>query len=153
MSFDARSLERLQALGRQLPQPLPQPAAPAAEPPASARRHRVETETDPQALFRELMQVSADGSVPPHLMERLRQAEADQREREAREQRQRLAQRQLQRQPQSQSQTPNPRTRRPGQSPSPLQRRSTGAAPIDDASLEMYSAFQQLLLEGDEDGD
>ena len=77
MSFDARSLERLQQLGRTLPQPLPKPAAAAAPPPATAKRHRVETETDPQALFRELMQVSPDGTVPPHLMDRLRQAEAE----------------------------------------------------------------------------
>ena len=151
MSFDARSLERLQALGRQLPQPLPQPPAPAAEPPASARRHRVETETDPQALFRELMQVSADGTVPPHLLERLRQAEADQRERAAREQRQAQAQRLQQRQPLRQS--PKPGARPQGQQTSPLQRRGASNAPLDEASLELYSAFQQLLLEGDENGE
>ena len=151
MSFDARSLERLQALGRQLPQPLPQPPATAAEPPASARRHRVETETDPQALFRELMQVSADGTVPPHLMERLRQAETDQRERAAREQRQAQAQRLQQRQPLRQS--PNPGARPQGQQTSPLQRRGASNAPLDEASLELYSAFQQLLLEGDENRD
>ena len=151
MSFDARSLERLQALGRQLPQPLPQPPAPAADPPASARRHRVETETDPQALFRELMQVSADGTVPPHLMERLRQAETDQRERAAREQRQAQAQRLQQRQPLRQS--PKPGARPQGQQTSPLQRRGASNAPLDEASLELYSAFQQLLLEGDENGE
>lgn len=145
MSFDARSLERLQALGRQLPQPLPQPEAPAAQPPASARRHRVETETDPQALFRELMQVSADGTVPPHLMERLRQAEADQSDRQARNHRLRQAQ------AQAENQSPNQRIRPQGQPASPLQRRGASATPLDDASLEMYSAFQQLLLEGDED--
>lgn len=77
MSFDARSLERLKQLGRSLPQPLPRPEPAPAAPAASERRHRVETETDPEALFRELMQVSPDGSVPPHLMERLRQAEAN----------------------------------------------------------------------------
>ena len=77
MSFDARSLERLQQLGRSLPKPLPKPEAPpAAEAPASQKRHRVETETDPQALFRELMLVSPDGTVPPHLMERLRELES-----------------------------------------------------------------------------
>ncbi|NDG75626.1 MAG: hypothetical protein EBX49_09900, partial [Synechococcaceae bacterium WB8_1B_136] len=69
MSFDARSLERLQQLGRSLPKPLPKPDAAPAPPPASQKRHRVETETDPEALFRELMQVSPDGSVPPHLLD------------------------------------------------------------------------------------
>lgn len=80
MSFDARSLERLQQLGRTLPQPLPRPAASSkdseqAAAKASQRRHRVETEQDPQALFRELMQISPDGNVPAHLLDRLKQLE------------------------------------------------------------------------------
>jgi len=79
MSFDARSRERLEALGRQLPQRLPPPvtglASPPSEPAQGPRRHRVETEQDPQQLFRELMDVSPDGHVPPHLMDRLRQIE------------------------------------------------------------------------------
>ena len=84
MSFDARSLERLQQLGRSLPQPLPTPqAAPPASPspsgkPPQGKLHRIETENDPQALFRELMQVSPDGHVPPHLMERLKELERHQ---------------------------------------------------------------------------
>ena len=74
MSFDPRSLERLQQLGRQLPKPL-EPASP--QPQAKPQRqHRVETEEDPEELFRQLMQVSPDGTVPEHLMARLRQLEA-----------------------------------------------------------------------------
>jgi hypothetical protein len=79
MSFDARSRERLQALGRSLPQKLPPPAprpSAAAEPSPEARpRHRVESEQDPVALFHALMEASPDGSVPPHLLERLRSLE------------------------------------------------------------------------------
>lgn len=97
MSFDARSRERLEALGRRLPQKLPQPAPPSAAPhapssagapPAAAPptgaassgasappRHRLETEENPENLFRELMQASPDGSVPVHLLERLRELE------------------------------------------------------------------------------
>jgi hypothetical protein len=137
MSFDARSLERLQQLGRSLPKPLPKPEAPpAAEAPASQKRHRVETETDPQALFRELMQVSPDGSVPPHLLDRLRQAEADQ-------QRARQAM-QSQAIPQGQGLQPRGASNelRPNR-----QRR----APASNEELELYTAFQQLLLEGDEE--
>ena len=79
MAFDPRSLERLQELGRTLPKPLPAVAAPAQQPKrASEQRHKVETETDPEALFRELITVSADGTVPPHLLDRLRQAEQQQ---------------------------------------------------------------------------
>ena len=76
MSFDARSRERLQALGRSLPQPLPKPEQlQQSQTKASDRRHKVELEQNPEALFRELMQVSPDGTVPPHLMERLRELE------------------------------------------------------------------------------
>lgn len=136
MSFDARSLERLQQLGRSLPKPLPKPEAAAAAPPASQKRHRVETETDPQALFRELMQVSPDGSVPPHLMDRLRQAEADQQRTRHVEQRQGAPQSQgLQPRGASNELRPN-RQRRPAAS---------------SEEMELYTAFQQLLLEGDEE--
>ena len=74
MSFDPRSLERLQELGRQLPKPLEAPTPQAQTKPQ--RQHRVEIEEDPEELFRQLMQVSPDGTVPEHLMARLRQLEA-----------------------------------------------------------------------------
>lgn len=76
MSFDPRSRERLEALGRTLPQKLPTPKQAPVEPTPVAGRHRLETEQDPEALFRELMTASADGSVPSHLLERLRELEA-----------------------------------------------------------------------------
>ena len=75
MSFDSHSLDRLRQLGRQLPQRLPDPDPQEVVKP-SQRRHKVETEEDPEILFRELMKVSEDGSVPEHLMERLKQLEA-----------------------------------------------------------------------------
>ena len=76
MSFDPRSLERLRELGRQLPARLPEPEKPASAPKASQARHRVETEKNPEELFRELMKASQDGTVPEHLMDRLKQLEA-----------------------------------------------------------------------------
>ena len=137
MSFDARSLERLQQLGRSLPKPLPKPEAPAAaEAPASQKRHRVETETDPQALFRELMQVSPDGSVPPHVLDRLRQAEADQQR--ARQAMQRQA-------------TPQGQGLQPRGTSNELRPNRQRRAPASNEELELYTAFQQLLLEGDEE--
>lgn len=77
MALDERSRRQLEELGRRLPQPLPtpEPLQAAIEPMAPTGRHRVETETDPELLFRELMQASPDGSVPPHLLDRLRQLE------------------------------------------------------------------------------
>ena len=143
MSFDARSRERLEALGRQLPSKLPAPPPPtptAGDPSPGARavdrRHPVETEQDPQKLFRGLMDVSADGSVPPHLLERLRQLEAP----------------------------PPPRPPAAGdlatgrQPPASTGRRRTQAPrnggnsrpSAGDPELDLYTAFQQLLLE---DGD
>jgi hypothetical protein len=127
MSFDARSRERLEALGRQLPRKLPvpsPPAAPSGEPAtggqAVERRHPVETEQDPERLFRQLMDVSADGSVPPHLLERLRQLEA----------------------PPPAPLTPAPLT--------PERRRPSSRPRAGDPAQDLYTAFQQLLLE-DED--
>lgn len=76
MSFDPRSLERLRELGRQLPARLPEPEKPSAAPKASQMRHRVETEKNPEELFRELMKASQDGTIPEHLMARLKQLEA-----------------------------------------------------------------------------
>jgi hypothetical protein len=74
MALDPRSRERLEALGRRLPQPLPPP--PQTKPPAPGRRqHAIETEEDPAQLFRDLMQVSPDGTVPDHLLQRLRDLE------------------------------------------------------------------------------
>ena len=117
MSFDAHSRERLEALGRTLPQPLPQPQpAAGSSPRATEKRHRVEVEENPEALFRELMQVSPDGSVPPHLLDRLKQLEA-------------------RRQPAAQVPAqPSPGRGGPRRGPGPDH---------DD----LYTAFQQLLLE------
>ena len=144
MSFDARSLERLQQLGRSLPKPLPKPETAAAAAPASQKRHRVETETDPKALFRELMQVSPDGSVPPHLLDRLRQAETDQQRARQAEQRQAI-QRQA-------SQAPSPTAGlQPRGASDELRPNRQRRAPANAEELELYTAFQQLLLEGDEE--
>ena len=144
MSFDARSLERLQELGRSLPQPLANPTPLAkSQPKASERRHRVEIEDDPQALFRELMQVSPDGTVPPHLMARLKEAESRQKP--------------LQ-QPQRPGQAPG---QQPGGNPAQQQRaqqqrgQQTSLGKPDPRTAkehgELYTAFQQLLLEDEGD--
>ena len=76
MSFDPRSLDRLRELGRQLPKPLPEADVPVT-PKARQVRHKVETEQNPEKLFRELMQVSEDGTVPEHLMARLKMLEVE----------------------------------------------------------------------------
>ena len=131
MSFDARSRERLQALGRSLPQPLPKPEQPQqSQTKASDRRHKVELEQNPEALFRELMQVSPDGTVPPHLMERLRELES-----------------------RRQSVTPAPA---PSIAASPTKLRGRNTAGRADRRTaaefgDLYTAFQQLLLEDEED--
>ncbi len=148
MSFDARSRERLEALGRQLPQKLPPPAPAAPTPqadPAPQGRHPLELELNPQQLFRELMQASADGTVPPHLLDRLRQLESDAK-------------------PTALGQASDS----PASSPSggtaagaSRQRSSKASKPrsgqgamgprrVEGADAELYTSFQQLLLEDDE---
>ena len=161
MSFDARSLERLRELGRQLPQKLEDPHPASGNGPETSRqanrqnrpgqnrpdqssqapkRHRVETEQDPEALFRELMSVSEDGTVPEHLMARLKQLEA-------------------QRKPAAEKPMHDPISR--SNLPAPPRRGSTGSGKttrpqrpnVAPGSEEesLYVAFGQLLLEDDED--
>ena len=125
MSFDAHSRERLEALGRTLPQPLPQPQpAAGSSPRATEKRHRVEVEENPEALFRELMQVSPDGSVPPHLLDRLKQLE-------------------VRRQPAAQAPAKVP-VKGPSQPSLGRGGARRGSGPDHD---DLYTAFQQLLLE------
>ena len=145
MSFDPRSLERLKQLGRQLPEAIP---APETETKTSAQtsrpRHKVETEQDPKALFHELMQVSPDGTVPEHLMARLRDAE----ERVDSERRQ-------------QKNAPSPLTQDTAASPTALPTRSTGKGKntrpqrrdVVPGSEEdsLYVAFGQMFLEEQDD--
>jgi hypothetical protein len=129
MSFDAHSRERLEALGRTLPSklPLPTPAETAPPPRAVDRRHRVETEQDPGRLFHELMDASRDGTVPPHLMDRLKGLE----------------------------QAARPAPSAPAAGLDSRRRAGRGGrAPDSDAQLrdELYTAFTQLLLEDEDAG-
>lgn len=138
MSFDPRSLDRLRELGRTLPQALPEPKPPVS-PKAQQVRHKVETEDNPEELFRELMKVSEDGTVPEHLMARLKQLEAK-------------------RSPQLS--TEGSRSGLAQELP-PLPKASSGKgkntrpkpAKVSPGSEEesLYVAFGQLLLEDDED--
>jgi hypothetical protein len=135
MSFDARSRERLEALGRQLPQKLPTPAPTAPTlpvDPAPQGRHPLELERNPEQLFRELMQASADGTVPPHLLDRLRQLESS---------------------PSGSTTTAPTGTAAPRQHKG--SRRRAGQGPlgprrVEGADAELYTSFQQLLLEDGE---
>ena len=136
MSFDPRSLERLRELGRQLPARLPEPEKPAAAPKASQGLHRVETEKNPEVLFRELMKASQDGTVPEHLMDRLKQLEAK-------------------RKPSAQplpinSNDTTPALAAPARSqPGPGKNTQPKRPKVDQSSEEesLYVAFGQLLLE------
>ena len=80
MTFDSHSLERLRDLGRKLPKEISKPQSnnlnnqKVKNP---QKLHPVETETNPEQLFRELMEISTDGSVPPHLLERLKKLESN----------------------------------------------------------------------------
>lgn len=142
MSFDARSKERLEALGRTLPKPLPIPkpqdtaATPAQGASAGRRtgeaRHTLEKEEDPAELFRALMKASPDGSVPPHLLERLRELEGSAVSSEAT------------------PPAPGPSLGKGSRVSAPKgQSTNRGATRVGD-DPDLYATFAQLLLEDDD---
>ena len=140
MSFDPRSLERLKELGRSLPKALPAPEAkPAPSPKASERRHKVETEQNPEQLFRELMQVSPDGTVPEHLMQRLKEAE----------QRSKTERRPATGTTSPPLPVPTTTAQRPNKGKTTRPQRPSVAPGSEEESL--YVAFGQLLLEDEEE--
>ena len=80
MTFDSHSLERLKELGRKLPKEISNPQSNELKNLKESKNqklHPVETETNPEQLFRELMEISPDGNVPPHLLERLKTLESN----------------------------------------------------------------------------
>ncbi len=81
MTFDSRSLDRLKELGRKLPKKVsnsqPIKSEVSKETKKIQKLHQVEIETNPEKLFQELMEISPDGNVPPHLIERLKQLESN----------------------------------------------------------------------------
>jgi len=128
MGLDQRSLDKLKELGRRLPQALPQPPA---QPTSNQLeplpgRHPLETESDPKRLFQRLMQASPDGNVPPHLLARLKQLEAE------------LP-------PSSQQSSGQPKQRQ-GQ----RRRQQQAQRPQAAGDEALYVAFEQLLLEDDD---
>ena len=80
MTFDNHSLERLKELGRKLPKEISKPQSSELKIEEETKKtnlHPVEVETNPEQLFRELMEISQDGNVPPHLLERLKKLESN----------------------------------------------------------------------------
>jgi hypothetical protein len=160
MSFDARSRERLEALGRRLPQKLPVPTPPAAAtgdapsggkaPRGSDRRHAVETERNPEQLFYRLMDASPDGGVPPHLLERLKLAEELQPGRRPSSDQPADGKATTSGDGLRSTETIDGSTRSTSRSKtSPAGRRPRLAASSEDSAL--YSEFSQLLLEEEDD--
>ena len=80
MTFDSHSLERLKELGRKLPKEIVRPHSNELKNQKKTnipKLHPVEIEQNPEQLFRELMEISPDGSVPTHLLERLKKLESN----------------------------------------------------------------------------
>ena len=80
MTFDSHSLERLKELGRKLPKEISKPQSSELnnlKEIKSQKLHPVEIETNPEKLFQELMEISPDGNVPSHLLERLKKLESN----------------------------------------------------------------------------
>ena len=79
MTFDSHSLERLKELGRKLPKEISKSQPNESKDSKEAKKpnlHPVEVETNPEQLFREFMEISPDGNVPPHLLDRLKKLES-----------------------------------------------------------------------------
>ena len=80
MTFDSHSLERLKELGRKLPKEISKPNPNEFKNQKESKKqklHPVEIEKNPEQLFRELMEISPDGNVPTHLLERLKKLETN----------------------------------------------------------------------------
>ena len=80
MTFDSHSLERLKELGRKLPKEISNSQQNESRNTKETKKpdlHPVEIETNPEQLFRELMEISPDGNVPTHLLERLKNLESN----------------------------------------------------------------------------
>ena len=79
MSFDEQNLERLKKFGRKLPKKIPNTQSITNKKTDSRKKeylHKVETEENPEKLFHELMNISLDGNLPTHLIDRLKQIES-----------------------------------------------------------------------------
>ena len=123
MNLDPHSLERLKELGRQLPKVInkPNPAKPndlTAH--KNKKLHPVEIEENPEQLFHDLMDISHDGNVPDHLIDRLKKIESHELE-------------------------INP----PNSNETDLSIPSKPKERSNNDSLSLYTAFNQLLLEDD----
>ena len=78
MTFDSQSIKRLNDLKGQLAKEGKKQKENLLNAPShKGNLHEVEIQTNPEKLFHSLMEISPDGSVPPHLIERLRQTESD----------------------------------------------------------------------------
>ena len=118
MTFDSHSLERLKELGRKLPKEVSKPQSKKQKESKKTNLHPVEIETNPEQLFRELMKISPDGNVPPHLLERLKKVESNNLKIHA-----------------NQHQSINDNSK----------------DPLTEDSINLYTQFQQFLLEDDID--
>ena len=126
------------------PSPYPSPSATRTPRARPANAIALKLKQTPRPLFGELMKASEDGTVPPHLMDRLRQAEGDQ------ERKRQAAQREQLQALQSQANRPAGGLQPRGK-PQELRPNQQRRRPANSEEQDLYVAFQQLLLEGDEE--
>ena len=80
MVLDPENIKRLQDFNKRLENPSKATHVQTKRTnPLKQSLHPIETEENPQQLFRELMKASANGDVPAHLMKRLKELEIKQR--------------------------------------------------------------------------
>ena len=79
MTFDQHSLDRLKKLGRRLPKEIIKEEKLSSSNSNERKKqklHPVETENNPEQLFCKLMEISPDGNIPPHLLDRMKKLES-----------------------------------------------------------------------------
>ena len=128
MTLDHNSLERLRELRRNLPQPLPSSSNSKKNKKPDSKLHPIETEENPQQLFKELINASSNGEIPTHLISRLKEVESLDSKKKA-----------------SPNSNNNIKYSDEG-SPSQL---TNSSSKIANQTNDLYISFKQLLLEED----
>tara|TARA_Y100001968_G_scaffold333713_2_gene398621 strand:- start:608 stop:1000 length:393 start_codon:yes stop_codon:yes gene_type:complete len=76
MVLNSENIDRLNKIRRQLPKTIEAAEESGAQNfNEKKKKHKIETEDNPEILFHALMDASCDGSIPSHLINRLQQLE------------------------------------------------------------------------------
>ncbi|WP_320664535.1 hypothetical protein [Prochlorococcus sp. MIT 1223] len=78
MSFNSDDLKKLKELVKKLPNELDKPLSKSECNLPESRQYKFETDDDPDNIFHSIIDASTDGSIPSHLIDRIKEAECKQ---------------------------------------------------------------------------